>query len=495
MSALTLRDHQSADVESARAAFRAGNMNVVLVAPTGAGKTIIGAFLLNECNKKFRRAIFVVDRTALIEQTSAVLDSYDIPHGIIQAQHWRFRPYERIQVASIQTLARRQWPADIDLIIIDECHCLHKAVADRIASKTTRTLGLTATPFTRGLGKHYDALVGVTTTNRLIADKFLVPFRIFAASEPDMTSAKVTAGEWSDNEAAARSMPIVGDVVAEYLKLGEGRKFIAFGANVAHCEELQRQFMAAGVVAELYTYRVGDDARSAMVTEFRKPDSYIRGLISVAALSKGFDVSDVGCIIMARPLRSSLAEHIQILGRGLRIHPGKADCIVLDHSGNCVRFWHAMQDFFERGASKLDDGNPREKKPANTKEKQPTKCPKCFHVHDPAPACPACGFSYPAKASGVEYVEGTLAELVASGNQATLSRDVWPQIVGLALEFGKGEKWALSQYKAITGAWPMREFATTEPVPATKQVRGKVKQLFIAWQKRTGRASEGRASA
>jgi hypothetical protein len=68
-----------------------------------------------------------------------------------------------------------------------------------------------------------------------------------------------------------------------------------------------------------------------MVEEFRKPDSYIRGLISVAALSKGFDVSDCGVIIMARPLRSSLSEHIQILGRGLRTHPGKEECIVLDH--------------------------------------------------------------------------------------------------------------------------------------------------------------------
>ena len=98
-------------------------------------------------------------------------------------------------------------------------------------------------------------------------------------------------------------------------------------------------------------------------------------------------------------------------------------------------------------------------------------------------------------ADRLRVIVNALTRLRFCTREGALSRDVWPQIVGLALEFGKGEKWALSQYKAITGAWPMREFATTEPVPATKQVRGKVKQLFIAWQKRTGRASEGRASA
>src|SRR5699024_8604742 len=220
--------------------------------------------------------------------------------------HWRCRPYERIQVASAQTLARRKWP-EADLIIVDEAHTMSQTVIKRIQGRDTITIGLTATPFTKGLGKHYDSVVSVITTNQLIADKFLVPFRIFAASDPDMTGAKVSAGEWADNEAAERSMPIVGDCVAEYLKHGQGQKFIAFGCNVAHCEELQRQFMSAGVMTELYTYQTGDAARTEMVKEFRKPDSYIRGLVSVSALAKGFRVPDVAVIITDPPLRKSLA--------------------------------------------------------------------------------------------------------------------------------------------------------------------------------------------
>jgi superfamily II DNA or RNA helicase len=480
--AIDLRDYQDAAVESLRNNIRAGIKNQILCMGTGSGKTVVAAYLADECNQKGRRLVFVVDRVALIEQTSETFDKYGIPHGVIQAQHWRYRPWERIQVASIQTLARRKWP-DADLIVVDECHGIHKAVVDRIGKRDTVVIGLTATPFTKGLGKHYQRVVSVITTNALIADKHLVLYRVFAASEPNMDGAKVVAGEWTDKDAAERAMPIVGDCVAEYLKHGEDRKFIAFGANVAHCEEIQRQFMAAGVICELYTYRTDDEARKDMVTEFRKPDSTIRGLISVAALSKGFDVSDVGCIIMARPLKSSLAEHIQILGRGLRKHPGKADCLVLDHSGNCVRFWDDMQDFFASGTVELDDGTRQEKKPAKPKEKKSAKCPKCHCVHDASPSCPECGHAYPPKPSQVRHVPGTLKELIATGDRAAITRNLWPQIVGLTHELGKDRKWALAQYMNITGAWPVWDFERTRPEPPSPAVRNKVKALRIAWAK------------
>ncbi len=236
---IDLRDYQDDAVEFLRNNIRSGIKNQILCMGTGSGKKVVAAYLADECNQRARRLVFVVDRVALIEQTSETLDKYGIPHGVIQAQHWRYRPWERIQVASIQTLARRKWP-DADLIVLDECHGIHKAVVDRIGKRDAVVIGLTATPFTKGLGKHYQRVVSVITTNGLIADKHLVPFRVFAASEPDMTGAKVVAGEWTDKDAAERSMPIVGDCVAEYLKHGEERKFIAFGANVAHCAEIQR---------------------------------------------------------------------------------------------------------------------------------------------------------------------------------------------------------------------------------------------------------------
>jgi len=483
---INLRDYQSEAVGALRNNIRLGVKNQILSASTGAGKTIVAAYLLKECHEKYKRAVFVADRIALIDQTSATLDLYDIPHGVIQGDHWRFRPYERIQIASAQTLARREWP-DADLIIVDEAHTISQTVVDRIKERGTITIGLTATPFTKGLGKYYDAVASVTTTNQLIKDNFLVPFRIFAASQPDMTGAKVVAGEWADNEAAERSMPIVGDCVKEYMRHGEGKKFIAFGCNVAHCEELQKQFMAAGVMTELYVYTTPDSARSEMVTEFRKPDSYIRGLISVSALAKGFDVSDVEVIIMARPLKNSLSEHIQMLGRGLRIHPGKTECTILDHSGNCQHFWPQMSEFFEQGAPSLDDGKPKPKKKAKPKpEAEALKCPKCAAVHDRAPSCPQCGYAYP-RSSKIQHIDGELTEF--QGKAAASKEDkqqVYSELLGLARSRGYADGWIAHKYRDKFSVWPrgMKDIAVE---PSLKTINW-VKSQMIRFSKGQKRA-------
>ena len=174
----------------------------------------------------------------------------------------------------------------------------------------------------------------------LIDNGWLVPYRAFSCAEPDLKGVKVNSmGEWDEKETSKKALEVVGDVVAEYLKHGDGRKFICSGVDTAHVEELARQFLAAGINVAQYTYKVDEDERADVTTEFRKPDSTIRGLITVTAASRGFDVPDVSCVIMARPLRKSLAEHIQLLGRGLRIADGKSDCVILDHSGNVSRFW------------------------------------------------------------------------------------------------------------------------------------------------------------
>jgi DNA repair protein RadD len=481
---LELRDYQLGSIDGLRNLIRQGVRNMILSIPTGGGKTVVASHLMAECyGKPGKRAVFVCDRIALIDQTSATFDRYGIPHGVMQGNHWRCKPWERIQIASAQTIAKRGWP-DADLIIVDECHAVQDTVAKRIQDRNTIVVGLTATPMTKGLGKLYDGIMTVTTTNKLTADGFLVPFRIFAASEPDMTGAKVVAGEWTDTEAAERSMPIVGDCVEEYLRHGQGKKFIAFGCNVTHCEEMQRQFAAAGVMCELYTYRTDDDARTALVEEFRKADSSIRGLISVSALSKGFDVADVEVIIMARPLKKSLAEHIQILGRGLRIHPGKTECIVLDHSGNCIRFWNEMHDFLEAGVTELDDGKKKEQKKAVKREREPVKCPNCAHVHKPMPACPSCGHTYK-RASMVEHVDGVLTELTGKKKKAGPSpeekREFFAQLRYLASDRGHKPGWAAYKYKEKFGDWP--EDRDVEPMEPSLKVLNWVRSRAIAYAK------------
>jgi DNA repair protein RadD len=449
---IILRDYQLNAVEKLRENIRLKIKNQILCIATGGGKTVIAAYLLQESYNKMRRAVFVCDRISLINQTSKTLDDYGIPHGIMQAQHWRFKPWEKIQVCSAATLSRREWPA-ADLIIVDECHSQIKHTTDKIDKREVVTIGLSATPFSKSLGKHYDSVVNVTTTNRLMSEKFLVPFKVFAASEPDMTGAKVVAGEWTENEASSRAMPIIGDCVAEYLKHGQNKKFIAFGCNVAHATEMKKQFADAGVICELYTYREGDEFRTETVDEFRKPDSYIRGLISVSALSKGFDVSDVEIIIMCRPLKSSLSEHIQILGRGLRIHDGKSECLVLDHAGNMMRFWNEMSDFFETGYVELDDGKKKEKKKQKSKDKKVVKCPICFHIHESF-VCPSCGHT-PVKNSGIENQSGELKEMnLSAGVSRDIKQDFYSQLLAYAKDRGYADGWISHKYKAKFGVWP-----------------------------------------
>lgn len=485
-----LRDDQKEAVRAIDQAFRAGLRNILLCAPTGSGKTEIAACLVDMCWRKGRRSAFVVDRKSLIQQTSQTFDLHGIDHGIIQADHSRFRPGLPVQVCSVQTIGRRRqgWP-DADLVIVDEAHAVNKVVVDRISSRTSYVVGLTATPFTKGLGRHYDCVINVTTTNKLIKAGHLSRYRIFACTEPDMRGVKVVAGEFERRETERRALPVVGDAVREYMLHGEEQKFICSAVDLAHVMELQRQFLAAGVNVATYTYKDLDEDRDETVAEFRRADSSIRGLITVTALSKGFNVPDIGCVIMARPLRNSLAEHIQFLGRGLRTHPGKKDCIILDHSGNCARFWDESNHHFEHGVSELDN-RKKHSKPSIRKEAEDAgmTCPQCKRLHKAQPFCPDCGYEYP-KRRAVEHVPGTLKELLAVGSPEAITKTLWPQICYFARERYKrkpstnqdgGRAYALWLYFEIVGAHPQGQwFERTTPVAPSAEVRGKITSVQI----------------
>ena len=476
---LQLRPTQAATLDKVRAAWAAGATNVLVQAPCGFGKTELATAMLQATHENGKRGAFVCDRISLINQTSARFDKYGLPHGVIQSQHWRRRPYEQVQLCSIQTVQRRQWPKT-DLLIVDEAHVLSRELRKKLEARDCRAIGLTATPFTNGLGQYFDALVNAATTNELIADGWLTPYRIFAPSQPDMDGVRVVKGEWDEKEAESRVLPIVGDCVAEYLRLGEDRKFIAFAVSVAHAEELQKQFMAAGVIAQLYTYKQNDSEREAAVEEFRKPDSYIRGLISIESLTRGFDVADVGVLILARPLRNSLAVHLQMIGRVLRTADGKNDALILDHAGNTVRFWDRQCEYMEHGATELDSGQKKEKKPKKKPEREPMTCPKCRHVHQPRPMCPACGYEYPRK-SNVRHEVGDLAEVAGRESTPNERRDLYAQLLWIAKERGYATGWAAHKHHARTGQWPSR--IQPEPIPPSPALLSWVRSQAIRYAK------------
>lgn len=493
---IELREYQTLSIEGLRVNIRAGMLTQILASMVGSGKTVMAAYLLRECWRKGNRGAFVVDRLSLLGQTSDVLDRYGIPHGVIQSGHPRTKPGELIQVCSIQTVSKRGWPK-ADWVIIDEAHVLHSAHKARIVKNDGAVIiGLTATPFTRGLGKYFGGIVNVTTGNKLTAEKFLVPFRVWAAHEPDMRGAKVTAGEWGTDESSPRATKIIGDVVKEYTAHGDGRKTIAFGVDVAHCEELQRQALSAGIRAELYTYHTPDEERDMMLREFRKPDSSIRWLISVAALSRGFDVPDVGCIIMCRPLKSSFAEFVQILGRGLRSHPAKEDCIILDLAGNFMRHYPALVDFMEDGVNTLDDGKPKPPSVKQAREKKPpVKCPKCGHLPVVGTHCPACGYAFPPKFSA-QHEAGELGEFAATTTRpqprATLSREQCAELYGQLKYYGIAKKykphWADNKYREFVGVWP-NAYRGELPRPPSAETLVQIEESQRRWAKNKKRGA------
>ena len=142
----TPRPFQDKAHEALRSGARDKHRCQLIMAPTGAGKSILALRVAYEALQKGKRAIFVADRITLIDQTSEVADRLGIEHGVIQANHWRTDYGKPFQIASVQTLASRGWP-DTDIIIQDECHVMQKSWTDHVQNTSAHVIGLSATPF------------------------------------------------------------------------------------------------------------------------------------------------------------------------------------------------------------------------------------------------------------------------------------------------------------------------------------------------------------
>jgi DNA repair protein RadD len=479
-----------------RQGFRDGHKNQLIMAPTGAGKTYLGLRICNEAMQKGKKAVFLCDRTTLINQTSDVADKYGLrEHGVIQANHWRRDPDMLLQIASVQTIAKRAFWPSLDVLVIDEAHTMYKPWVEYAQSTGAAVIGLSATPFSTGLGKVFSNLINATTMHELTQTGVLVPMRIFSCTKPDMTGAATAGGEWTDKAAEERGMAIVGDVVKEWFKFAENRKTIVFGATIKHCEEMCSSFINAGVMASVFTSDTTPAERKILLDEYRKPDSSLRVLISVEALAKGFDVPDVGCVCDARPLRKSLSTAIQMWGRGLRSSPetGKTDCYLLDFSGNIIRFAEDFTEVFFNGLDKLDDGEKLDKKIRKDEDYEPTGCPRCKHMpfHK---RCMACGYEKPSR-DMVDAEVGVMKEIfIGEGKNkkklADSAEHLWHQVVSYAKVHSAPEKQqgrAYHLFKKITGQDPMWKFTTAPIVEISRNVHNKIQSMNMAYKKGIGR--------
>ncbi len=493
------RPFQDHSITELRAGHRE-HRKQILMAPTGAGKTIIALLVAQSTLARGKRVLFICDRKTLIRQTSERADSYGMPtHGIIQADNPRMALYRPFQIASAQTIQARGISDDFDVVIVDECHTRMKAVEKFIEATSAYVIGLSATPFTKGLGTVYTRLINAATMDELTKQGFLVPLRVLSCARPDMAGAKKSpGGEWTPREAEVRGMGIIGDVVTEWSKHAFGLKTIVFGATIIHCEELVRQFVAIGVKAATFTADTSDADRKVLLDEYNKPDSKIRVLVSVDALAKGFDVPDVGCVVDCRPLRKSLSTFIQMIGRGLRcsVETGKTECLLLDHSGNIIRFADDFGDVYFNGLASLDAGEKLDKDSREDAEYEPKSCASCGYTPC-GRRCVQCGFE-PIRKSLIEHDPGVAREIAILGDAhryANSRLELFAAIAtyekGRAARRGKGNpKGATAhRYRELTGKWPPGSFdfeSTPFTVPSPT-LQGKLRSLEIAFAKRMGR--------
>jgi superfamily II DNA or RNA helicase len=431
----------------------------------------------------------VLDRIVLVDQTSLRLTKYGIEHGVLQSGHWRHRPHEKIQICSAQTLERRKSFPEIELMIIDECHITRRGTVKFIKENPhIKVIGLTASPFTKGLGDIYTHIVGAKSTGDLVEDGWLTPLRVFIAKEIDMTGARKLAGEWAADEVAERGIRITGDIVTEWIKktndiFGEPKKTVVFCAGVTHGRELVKKFAEHGYNFVSISYKEEDQYKKDMIEDFAKPDTSIHGLIATDILTRGFDVPDVMIGISARPFSKSFSSHVQQMGRVMRPFPNKKFGVWLDHSGNYLRFKDDWDELYSDGVKRLKEGGETAKPEPTEKEKKQSKCPMCAELWtSPDDTCSNCGHVRQ-RLNTIINLEGELEELAITNAKLKISpQEFYSQLVYYARSKGLKDGWAYHKVKEKFGVFPRS--LTPMPVPPTQETLNWIKSRAIAYRKK-----------
>lgn len=418
MTAVTLRPYQQEAVEGVRDAFRQGHRAPLLVAPTGAGKTVMFSHIASSAKARGSRVLIIAHRKELIRQDSRKLRDAGVSHGIIAP--WADPTGDLVQVASVQTLARRlETLPRFDLIIIDEAHHAVAGTWAKViaAQPWAKILGVTATPERmdgKGLGISaggvFDTLVMGPLIGDLIGGGFLTPSRVFAPTEaPDLTGIKTRGGDY-DSTALSSIMSepkLTGDVVAHYAKYAPGLPAIAFCTCVQDAQMYAEAFKAAGWRARAAYGAMPGEERDAAINGLA--DGSVQVLTTCDLVSEGLDVPCVGAVILLRPTKS-LGLHVQQVGRGLRPMPGKTHLIVLDHAGNT--FKHGLPDSLHNWSLE-----GRSKKERDGSAIATWRCEHCFSVNAAtARKCQECGeprkLDKPEEEDRrMEVAEGELVEL------------------------------------------------------------------------------------
>lgn len=443
------------------------------------------------------RVMFCADRLTLVDQTVKRFRGAGYRVGVMQADQ-EGDAFAPIQIASAQTLEARTPTgsnpfAPYGMVIVDEAHDQRAKMAEWIrgVEYPSVAVGLSATPLRPGLGRVWDGVTTGATTRSLFESGHLIePIIECAQREANRDEGKKQNGEYTARSSAEQHTTLTGDIVESYRRrcrfhFGTDKvPTVVYASTVDHGADLIEAFGRVGVKLRQVSYKsTRDERRNAIAAA---DAGTIDGLVSVDALTKGFDWPAARVMVIARMLDSGLITHLQMLGRIIRPHPpsGKTKCVIRDHAGNCWHFAADVEDFWNHGVDVLPADEPKRRKKRDRPERRELVC-RCGRLLKPADReCPACGYERTRK----QQVRHRAGELDRLDMAAVAREDPLPDIVSMARErfarWGDAERcrnWVLSNYKEVTGNWPRRSFdVTARPGRVRPSVRAAVRRSVEA---------------
>lgn len=499
MTEFKLRDYQERVVERA---FKVPD-NPIFCAATGSGKTIMQAFIARKALEQGYHTAILTPRKEIFLQTQNSLSDVVGPHNVAtlrSGQSWN--AYKPVHVVSWPTLVARMkksvaWMPKVDLVLVDEAHL---SMAPKVLEilhyyqPRAKVIGFTATPARKngkGLGEFYTEIVPVTTVPKLIADGFLNPNEYWAGTYADVTGVQMAQGDYNNKQLSDASMPLIGDVVENWLRLASDRHTIVFAVDIGHAEGLTDRFLEAGVSAACIHSELEDTRRDDVVMRFKSRE--IQVLVNVTIASYGFDAPSVDCVVLARRTKS-IVLHLQMLGRGMRPDDGKRATMVLDHANN-VRTLGEAEDLYRwtlDGGKKAVSNVTKEKVKNKNEELRACEGEGCGHMFSGRRDCPKCGWEAPFARADVSTVDADLVLISEARNKPVGKGFPNAEMFYRMLKHHSDEKgyktgFAAVKFKEKTGEWPANTWTDLAAVPPSAQVRSWLKGMQIRYAKRKKR--------